>query len=223
MERSNESQVAGLLDHLDALGSVRAAHAVFFLLILLALLTQIVLYCAVRFEGVLAVEGGEPTVAAQVTTHTAYPSEPAASGRTYAWRQAIVVLVPLSRFLGLVAACLLVISYLIGLNVSLAGRLGGARGMTSAFFWSVLLLALLFPWQHLLLGARVQVPGVFYSFDDLQQLAAAAPSGMIANLEHYTRYLGYPLLAILIALVACLRFVRASRDIRRRIESAEKE
>ena len=222
MERSNESQVAGLLDHLDALGSVRAAHAVFFLLILLALLTQVVLYCAVRFEGVLTAEGGEP-VAVTATTQAAGPSDAVDSDSTVAWRQAIAVLVPLSRFLGLIAACLLVISYFIGLNVCLAGRLGGARGMTSAFFWSVLLLALLFPWQHLLLGATVQVPGVFYSFDDLQQLAAATPSGMIANLEHYTRYLGYPVLAILIALVACLRFVRASRDIRRRIESAKKE
>ncbi|HUW81433.1 MAG TPA: hypothetical protein VMZ31_01405 [Phycisphaerae bacterium] len=222
MERSNESQVAGLLDHLDALGSVRAAHAVFFLLILLALLTQIVLYCAVRFEGVLTAEGGGP-VAATATTQAARPSDAVDSDSTVAWRQAIAVLVPLSRFLGLIAACLLVISYFIGLNVCLAGRLGGARGMTSAFFWSVLLLALLFPWQHLLLGATVQVPGVFYSFEDLQQLASSSPSGMIANIEHYTRYLGYPVLAILIALVACLRFVRASRDIRRRIESAEKE
>jgi hypothetical protein len=222
MERSNESQVAGLLDHLDALGSVRAAHAVFFLLILLALLTQIVLYCAVRFEGVLTAEGGEPVVAT-ATTQAAGLSDAVDSDSTVAWRQAIAVLIPLSRFLGLIAACLLVVSYFIGLNVCLAGRLGGARGMTSAFFWSVLLLALLFPWQHLLLGATVQVPGVFYSFDNLQQLAAAAPSGMIANLEHYTRYLGYPVLAIRIALVACLRFVRASRDIRRRIESTEKE
>ena len=222
MERSNESQVAGLLDHLDALGSVRAAHAVFFLLVLLALLTQIVLYCAVRFEGVKTPEGGEPA-AAVAPTQVAGSCDAAEPESTAAWRQAIAVLVPLSRFLGLVAACLLIISYLIGLNICLAGRLGGARGLTSAFFWSVLLLALLFPWQHLLLGATVQVPGVFYSFGDLQELAVAAPSGMIANLEHYTRYLGYPVLAILIALVACLRFTRANRDIRRRIESADKE
>jgi hypothetical protein len=124
---------------------------------------------------------------------------------------------------GLVAACLLALIYFIGMNVCLAGRLGGATGTTSAFFWSMLLVGLLIPWQRLLPPGGAWTWTVFCDFAELQQVAVAQPTALVDHVLHYARYLGAPGLTILIALLAGLRFGSGYRTAGRQFEAAKAE
>ena len=225
MDRPSPSQRAVLEDHLDALRSVRAAGLLFLFLLIAALVLEIGFYCAVRFGDVLAGLPAPPTCRAS-TAPTALPPVAEPSARAQTWGQAIEVLAPVYRVVGLVAACLLALTYFIGMNVCLAGRLGGAGGTTSAFFWSVLLVGLLFPWQHLLATRGVWASGVFYGFaylTYLQQVAAVRPTGLVDNVLQHARYLGYPGLTILIALLAGLRFGCGYRMARQQFDAAKSE
>jgi hypothetical protein len=78
-------------------------------------------------------------------------------------------------------------------------------------FWSVLLLALLFPWQHLLSAPDLNIPGAFCSVIELDSVSAADRGALQARVADYARFIGYPILAILIAFVASLRFCRSYR------------
>ncbi len=217
MDQANQSKATGSQDHFDALRSIGAARAMFLLLVVLALLVHIGLYCAVKFGRVTTVAPVEqqptttqPITAAQTVATTTAPAKQAERSAA-AWRRAIQILIPLSRFVGMVAAVLLGASYFLAVNVCLVGRLGGAGGVTAAFFWSVLLVVLLFPWQHLLAGPGVNVPGAFFSYAEIESVPDLVLEGALGQTAHYARYLGYPILAILIALVASMRFCRAYR------------
>ncbi|MFQ6047801.1 MAG: hypothetical protein ACE5K7_00370 [Phycisphaerae bacterium] len=219
MERPSSPGEVELTDHLEALGSVRTGRSVFAILVLLALLSQMGSYCAVRFGRVLAVQ---PSAAAGPATQAAAaPAEP--TRQAVAWQQTIRMLVPLAQFVGLVSALLLAVSLLVGLNVSLAGRLGGAGRMTSAFFWSVLLLALLFPWQQLLAGGAMPVPGVFYGMAELERVAQSRAMSLAESIAEYARYLAYPVLAVLIGLLASVRFGRGCQAAEQRLRPAGPE
>jgi hypothetical protein len=224
MDRPGQSQRAVLEDHFDALRMVRAAGVLFLILVIAALAVQIGLYCAVRFGGVLAGLPGSPACpAAPATAPTAPPAGAETAACAETWGPVIEILAPMCRIVGLVAACLLALTYFIGMNVCLAGRLGGATGTTSAFFWSMLLVGLLFPWQRLLPPGGAWTWGVFCDFAELQQVAALKPMGLVDNILHYARYLGYPGLAILVALLAGLRFGSGYRTAGRQFEAAKAE
>jgi hypothetical protein len=224
MDRPGQSHRAVLEDHFDALRMVRAAGVLFLILVIVALAVQIGLYCAVRFGGVLAGSPGSPACpVATATAPTAPPPGAKTAHRAETWGPVVEILAPMCRIVGLVAACLLALTYFIGMNVCLAGRLSGASGTTSAFFWSMLLVGLLFPWQRLFPPAGVCTWGVFCDFAELQHVAVVKPAGLVDHILHYARYLGYPGLAILIALLAGLRFGCGYHTAGRQFEAAKAE
>jgi len=145
----------------------------------------------------------------------------AAAQGEFAWvYYPIELVMPLAEFVGQVSCGALVLCYLLAANVALSGRLGGVRGSISAFFWMVVLLALLFPWDRWLgdLRGQVQVPGVYLAFDEVRDLPAEFPD-VLTEVLHYLRYLGYPLLAFVIAAVGDRRYARGHRLAQRQIEA----
>lgn len=128
------------------------------------------------------------------------------------------ILLPMARSLGLAASSLLILTYLIGVNICLGGRMGGICDATSAFFWSIVLIALLFPWRHLLPGTPIDLPDAFYDLEQIRQGLAGPFDTKLAWTLHFGRFLGCPILAVLTATVSGIRFGMAYRRVRLAVE-----
>ena len=142
--------------YVEAMRTVRGAKNLFFALLVVVILFLVAVFCLTRYVGVL--EGQNQLV----------------------WENWVSWAFPFSAFIGIVVGCLYVLTLLIGLKISLAGRLEGAAGLTKGFFWSLLFLAILLPWQSILVhevaGQQMPmlrtVPGVMYGLDELKQRIA---------------------------------------------------
>jgi len=132
--------------------------------------------------------------------------------------QQIGIVLPLARFAGLAAAGLLVLTYLIGVNICLAGRMGGICHATSAFFWSIALIVLLFPWRHIVPGATIDLPDAFFTLDQLKQGLLEPLPDMLSMVRHYGRFIGCPVLAMLVSLVSGVRPWLAFRQVTLAVE-----
>ena len=215
-------ETANYLDYSGAIKTVRGARSVFLLLLILSLLAHIGIYCAARWTNVLQttetvkaeIEAPSPEVA-HGTIDLEEPVEELS--RAY---YAIELALPLTEFIGQISCGALLLCYLLAVNVALSGRLGGVRGSISAFFWTVVLLALLFPWDRWLGGLRdqIQVPGVYFSFAEIKDLPTEF-AGKVVQVLHYVRFLGYPVLALIIALVGDRRYAKGFRLAQRQVEA----
>ncbi len=132
--------------------------------------------------------------------------------------RAIGIILPLTRFIGMAATGMLIMTHLIGVNICLAGRMGGICHATSAFFWSVVLAALLFPWGHLVPGMSFTIPDAFFDLDQLRAGLMHLPSDPWGYVLHYGQFLGVPILAILAALASGVRFSQAYQQVRQAVE-----
>jgi len=139
--------------YVEAMRTVRGAKNLFFGLLVLVILFLVAAFCLVQYGGVL--EGETRLV----------------------WDHWLKWAFSFSAFIGVVVGCLYVLTLLVGLKISLAGRLEGAAGLTKGFFWSLLFLAILLPWQNILVheadGEQMPmlrtVPGVLYGLSELKQ------------------------------------------------------
>ena len=136
--------------YVEAMRTVRGVKNLFFGLLVVVILFLVAAFCLVQYAGVL--EGASQLV----------------------WENWLSWAFPFSAFVGVVVGCLYVLTLLVGLKISLAGRLEGAAGLTKGFFWSLLFLAILLPWQNILVhkvaGEQMPmlrtVPGVLYGLDE---------------------------------------------------------
>lgn len=130
----------------------------------------------------------------------------------------MLVLLPVFRFVALVAALLLALTLLIELIVSLTGQLGGAGSFAGAFVWSALLALLFIPWDRALLGPWIP-PSVMYYGPDLVPDTRAIVWNRPANIDwestvlYWVRYVAYPAVAILILIVIQAKFSRGRKRI----------
>ena len=142
--------------YVEAMRTVRGVKNLFFGLLVVVILFLVAAFCLVQYAGVL--EGASQLV----------------------WENWLSWAFPFSAFVGVVVGCLYVLTLLVGLKISLAGRLEGAAGLTKGFFWSLLFLAILLPWQNILVhkvaGEQMPmlrtVPGVLYGLGELKQATA---------------------------------------------------
>ena len=176
--------------YVEALQTVRGVKNLFFGILAAVVLFLVVAFCLVRYVGVLSHEN------------------------QLVWDNWLSWAFSFSAFLGVVMGCLYVLTLLIGLKISLAGRLAGPAGLTKGFFWSLLFLAIFLPWQHILVhkvaGDEIPmlrtVPGVLYGFDELKQ--KAAPETEQTKLDVFkevllaVRFILYPLAALLLLVAA---------------------
>jgi hypothetical protein len=209
---------ARLRDYGAALRTVRAARGVFITLLILSLLIHVGAFCAVRWGHVLesAKMVEKDVTAPATTTIDTSPETTDTIGWSSFWRGSLEAVLPLTSFVGLMCCGLLAICFFTSAYVCLSGGLGGVRGSLSAFFWTLVLLALLFPWARWLQG--VQVPGVFFTFGELDKLTTEF-ADRLHEVLFYVRYLGYPVLALLIVLVGDGRYSRGYRGVRRHLQT----
>ena len=142
--------------YVEAMRTVRVVKNILFGLLVVVILFLVGAFCLVQYVGVL--EGESQGF----------------------WEYWLGWAFAFSAFVGMVVGCLYVLTLLIGLKISLAGRLEGVAGLTKGFFWSLLFLAILLPWQNVLVhnvGERYTpllqtVPGVLYGLEELKQKTA---------------------------------------------------
>ena len=222
-------------EYLDAIRTVRIVKSAMWLLVWAAIMAQLVCFILVQFVGLidppdpaaaLAEARAAATRAATAPATAIAPARPAASALAASREvvrireQALGWLLRLTKFVAPVACMVLSVALLTGLQLSLVGRLGGASGLASSFFWSIILLVMLVPWQRVLpdmLGV-----GVLYNFQELTAAVKLVQSdwdhGRYASqamILHYVRFLAYPVIVLLVWMLVGVKFAKGLKKINR--------
>lgn len=220
-------------EYIGAMQSVRLAKSLAWWLIFLALAAQIGSFVVLQFtdlvDPLMAAQRPAPVVAATppaAGTDTAASPAPAAASRptsqpagTSPLEQAHMLndimywALPIAKTAGPLMAMLLSLALIMAVKIVLVGRLGGAKGLTSAMFWSFLLLALVTPWQQVFAGSML--PDTFTNLSQLQAEVArvkASWGGTAgAAWPYYARFLGLPGVTLLVWLAVGIKFARGYR------------
>jgi len=196
----------GTREYVAALEATRWGKNVFLLLLAVAVLAQLTAAGCVVFGGVL-----------DAATSPADRQDAAAAD---GWRAGLSLALSLSKYTAPVLAGLLAVSLLVALNVVLVGRLGAGAGIIGAFFWAVILLAILVPWQNVF--AARDAMGALYGLDELRAWAwplrpawwpeGAAEIPLVEKVGAAARVFGYPVLALLVLIVLQVKFARSCRQ-----------
>ena len=219
-------------DTMDAFASARAAKNIFLIVLLLAMLTQVAAFVAVQFMDVVdplpaqgssspaaVADANAPTVPADPNQPTTTPAvtRDGVGETTYFIDEMLSWALPGAKFFALVMGLLLSITLLVCLMLAVTERLGGVGRLSSSFFWSLVLLAIVTPWQQLLMGNVAC--GALYNKGELYSwVASVKPSwgghaDIYGKILYYARFLGYPLLGLLIWLVTQLKFARGFQEV----------
>jgi hypothetical protein len=187
--------IATAADYADAIMTARRAKNTLFLLLLLILLVQMTLFFLARQNVVKldhAPAAAAPSVEAATSQPTSAPVVP--SERVLALLEYVT---GVSAYLGVVLTLVLAIVLLLIVKIMLVGRLIGVARLTSAFIWTVVLFALLFPWQAFWADYEFKLPGVLYTWDELvHRVNAPAKSEVL----FWARFVAFPAVALIILL-----------------------
>jgi hypothetical protein len=174
--------------------------------------------------GVSQPEKVDPAATNPSTQPTVTRSVPIATILSYA--------IPAMDFLGILFVIVLSVVLLLLVTIMLVGRLIGVSHVTSAFVWSVLLIVFLFPWQAFLIrtehyqtygvsgyeSARYtpaqpafKVPGVLYTYPELAEDYDFQSRPFLEALLKWGRYVGFPVLALLILMMVQAKSSRGLR------------
>ncbi len=187
--------IATAADYADAIMTARTAKNTLFLLLLLILIAQLTLFFVGRYTDVNLAGGGWVGVDVATTQAATAPSAPADAK----WMAVIEYLVGLTAFLGIALTIVLAIVLLLIVKIMLVGRLIGVSRLTSAFIWTVILAALLFPWQAFWANYDFKIPGALYTWDELIHRVKFRPQRDDAVL-FWARFVAFPVLALIILL-----------------------
>jgi hypothetical protein len=192
-------------DYADALMTARRAKHTLVLVVLLCLVVQLTVFFLVRLDVIKLVPASEATT--QPTTD---------------WRTLLHYLVGMTTFLGLSFSIVLSLVLLLITNIMLVGRLIGVGRVTSAYIWCLVLVVLLFPWQAFLNNVDLtwdqvtyKIPGVLYTWPELThpQKGANFPNAPMSEaFLKWSRFVGFPILAIVIVLAIQIKSSRGMRQ-----------
>lgn len=190
--------IATAADYADAIMTARRAKNTLFLLLLLILITQVALFFLGRHDVVDLTGDGTSTATATIDlpTTTQPTTMTVASPR---WRAVLEYLVGVTAFLGIALTIVLAIVLLLIVKIMLVGRLIGVSRLTSAFIWTVVLAALLFPWQAFWSDYDFKIPGALYTWNELVHRVKLQPQRDDAVL-FWARFVAFPVLAVIILL-----------------------
>jgi hypothetical protein len=189
-----QSTLATSADYADAMLSLRRAKNWAFVLLLLCLLGQVVIFFLVHY-GVV-----KP-----------YAAAPAAAGGSSALLR---YLVGLTDFAGIVLAALLTLDLLLMTQIMVVGRLIGVGRVSSALIWSVVLGVLIFPWQAFLNWqwlSGYRLPGLLFTWYELMEPRLWKPQETFSAVLLWGRFVIWPLVAIILLLVVQARSTRGLR------------
>jgi len=209
------SSLAVAADYADAMLVARRWKNLLFLLLMLFLLIEIGVFLGVRFYSGSAVTLLPPT-----------PNHPAPAGARD-MSSAIEWLINFSGFLSIICVVVLCAILLLIVGIMLVGRLIGISHVTSAFVWCVVLAALLFPWQSLWnypvadtaqssptpfenveVGPRYGLPGVLYTWPELEHRAHFPTDPRTAAIIGWARFVGWPVFALIVLFSVQIRSSR---------------
>ncbi|MCK4602004.1 MAG: hypothetical protein KAU28_06035, partial [Phycisphaerae bacterium] len=204
-------------EYAAAMRSVRLAKNILWLLLGLAIVIQLVSFVLVEFVGVI---DDAPNVRIAATDAPAAEAALEKDVEAATCRYDVLSwLLPATKFLGVVTAMLLALTLLVAMKVSLVGRLGGVAGFVSAFFWSLILLAFVMPWQQILSASFAR--GVLYNLGQLVKEAQVVKVEWGATDVpwwdepiYYARFIAYPAVAILVWLAVQVKFARGLKATR---------
>ena len=206
-------------DYVSALKTIRSVRGAIVLLLILSLLIPLACFGGVQWG---KIRQPATATAADLASDDGAPVEDAfgiSENRLYTMAQQAMRFTP---FVARLMTLMLIFVYLMTTNICLSGRLGGANDSIVSFFWAVLLMLLLIPWQSWI-GAGEGV-AVFYDLDALINAHSSLCSEWLVRLAHYVRFLLFPFLGLLTVVVADIRFGRCYRlvmqRVRQRLESA---
>jgi hypothetical protein len=222
----NPNNMVETSDSLEAVGVFRAWKNIFFVIVLICMLLVQAAFWAVDV-GFIETPGTiksaeavqlEGTDAAATTT----PAEPEiADGGLMQSLVGELDFDLVARVIGvangilIVAGALFALTIFFCLMVSLVGRLGGINHISRAFILSLIMAALIIPWQKLF-GSNVV--GVAYGPDELLRWLDTKAGGMPNMIFYYLRFTGLWVVALLLLILAQARSSSWSKSILRRLE-----
>jgi hypothetical protein len=133
---------------------------------------------------------------------------------TSEWNTILCWAMSVSKFVAMVLSLMLVFTLLLTMDLSLLGRLGGVAGFVSAFFWSLLLLAMLIPWHE---AVRMGLAcGATHNLGELQAEIQNLPAGTKgfswAMAGFYCRFMVFPIIALAVLLLVQTKFAKGFRQ-----------
>lgn len=114
------------------------------------------------------------------------------------------------------AAVMYCLTILFALKISMVGRLGGINHISRAFFWSLILLVLIMPWQTVLGWGLFGV--TFEPGELVRRLGEYESTSVFVKGLYWFRYVGVWVIALLCLLFAQIRTGRWSKATLRRLE-----
>jgi hypothetical protein len=210
------SPVATAADYADAMMSARRAKNVLFLLLLLIIVVQVAIFAILRRNPALF----DLTNVSASTTPT--------SNQIISLR-VMQAITSWADFCGIALVIVLSFVLLLLVKIMLVGRLIGVSKVTSAYLWCLLLMVLVFPWQSVLLSpinappsqvdsadTKFRVTGILYTWGEITHPVQGArfenPSGKwTASVLHWARYVGFPVLGLILLLVIQTKSSRGMR------------
>jgi len=227
-----QNTIATAADYADAMITARRAKNWLFGILLLILLAQLAIFFTVAFGPErLATHSAASSVVADAqptgdlpTTLPAAVEAPAngdqqqpLSQRSFGSRFMEWV-IGCTTFIGMGAVLVMAVVLLLIVLIMLIGRLIGVSRVTSAFIWCIVLAVLLFPWQAFLnypdlAGESFRIPGVLMSWVEIAEHARfhEADVGLQVKVLKWARFVGFPLVAIVLLLMIQLRSKRGLR------------
>lgn len=194
------------LEYFDAFKVARCGKNLLIVIILLSILVQLAGVILVEFVGLSDAAAAPATQAAASAPAETRPTTTAAG---LPLRTTAVWLLPATKFTALAASLLLMLTLVFSIQLSLVGRLGGAAGLMRAFFLSLMLLAMLMPWQQIM-NADLAC-GALFNLSQLEEARRKLQADMLLQILHYARFIAYPLLALLVLIAVQVAFAKACK------------
>jgi hypothetical protein len=197
--------IATAADYSEAIGVARRAKSVVVLLLLLALVLQVAAFFLLRYNVIEISSLGQ---AADAGT------------RPQKFPDILHYLTGLSLMAGIVLGIVLALVLYLIAHIMLVGRLIGVGKVTGSLIWAFILVLLLFPWQTFMNNASLtftdwRVPGVLWTWGELISKynfnGAFTGDNWNYALLGWFRFVGAPLLAIILLLIIQLKSNRGIR------------
>lgn len=205
----HDNDIATAADYADAMLIARRGKNVLVVLLILMILGQLALFFTLRYD-LLPITSSASTMPSTAPAMNYYDLLHYGCAACLAG--------------GLILTLILSFVLLLIVNIMLVGRLIGVSRLTSSYLWCLVLLVLLFPWQAFLNNAGLtmeqaawKLPGVFYTWTEVSNPVTGATfhsdqSNLPMAVMKWTRYVGFPVIALLMLLVIQLKSNRGMRQ-----------
>jgi hypothetical protein len=214
----NTNHMIETSDSLEAVAVFRTWKSIFFAIVLICLVLVQAAFWAVDLRLIKA--AGTPAATTPEATTTSVESatadEASAGGLLGKLDyERVARITGVANGILIVSAILFAMTVFFCLMVSLVGRLGGINHISRAFILSLIMVALIIPWQELF---ESYVVGVVYGPGAIEDGLVYKAEGVPNLVFYYLRFCGLWFVALLLLIMTQIRSSRWSKSIIRRLE-----